>query len=62
MWASYGLKTMYNTEICRFHKSVAICNTWPSYKGGHLHIFDHTKLPYLAGEKKFFFSFLENTV
>jgi len=55
--ASYGLMTMYNIEICWFHKSVAICNMWPSYKGGHLQVFDHTKLLYLAGKKRHFFFF-----
>ena len=57
LWASYALMTMYNTEICWFHKSVAICNMWPSYKGGHLQVFDHTKLLYLAGKKRHFFFF-----
>ena len=60
MWVSYGLMTMYNIEICWFHKSMAICNMWPSCKSGHLHIFDRRKLLYLAGKKKHFFS-LENT-
>jgi hypothetical protein len=36
-WPSYGLMTMCNIiRMCWFHKSVANCDKWPTYKGGQL--------------------------
>lgn len=39
-WPSYHVINMYNiTGICQFHRSVASCDEWFTYKGTKLHRF-----------------------